>query len=151
MKTILNFLKSILRSRIFQVSAALFFSFWLYIGGTYLSGNFREVIPNEFYRSGQLKKGDIAEMSNNYGIKTILNLRGENTGSAWYDNEVADAKASNVKHINFKMSSKRELTSDQIKELITIMRDAPKPLLVHCEGGETSYITLRTPTLFGHR
>lgn len=98
-------------------------------------GNFHEVLPGELYRSAQLGEGDISRYNRDYGIKTVLNLRGENRGSAWYDTEVREAKAAGVTHIDFRMSAGRELPTEQAIALIQIMKDAPKPLLIHCRSG----------------
>ncbi|NLS16104.1 dual specificity protein phosphatase family protein [Rhizobium sp. P40RR-XXII] len=97
--------------------------------------NFHPVIAGELYRSSQPTAATIAELQKQYGIKTIINLRGENSGRHWYDKEVAEAKQLNINHIDFHMSSARELTQQQAAQLIEIMRDAPKPLLIHCQAG----------------
>lgn len=97
--------------------------------------NFHPVIAGEVYRSSQPSASTIAELQKQYGIKTIINLRGNNTGHAWYDSEVAQAKELNIDHIDFRMSSAHELTQAQAAQLVEIMRDAPKPLLIHCQAG----------------
>ncbi|MDE1995619.1 MAG: dual specificity protein phosphatase family protein [Rhizobiaceae bacterium] len=97
--------------------------------------NFHQVIPGEVYRSSQPSAATIAELQKQYGIKTIINLRGDNSGRGWYDSEVAQAKELDITHIDFKMSSSRELTQQQAAQLVEIMRDAPKPLLIHCQAG----------------
>lgn len=135
MKFLLALATLIFKSRILRLGAASAVVLAMYIGGLHLNDNFHEVLPDKLYRSGQLEPGELTEVSQKYGIKSVLNLRGDNTGADWYDNEVAEAHASGVKHLNFRMSAKRELTSSQTMELIAIMRDAPKPLLIHCQGG----------------
>lgn len=97
--------------------------------------NFHPVIAGELYRSSQPSAEMIADLQKQYGIKTIINLRGYNSGHHWYDKEVAEAKQLNINHIDFRMSSGRELTQEQAAQLIEIMRDAPKPLLIHCQAG----------------
>ncbi|MBN8954393.1 MULTISPECIES: dual specificity protein phosphatase family protein [unclassified Rhizobium] len=114
-------------------------AFLVVAGGFYAhmlwTTNFHPVIAGELYRSSQPSATTIAEFQKQYGIKTILNLRGGNSGHHWYDNEVAEAKALNINHIDFHMSSSRELTQQQAAQLVEIMRDAPKPLLIHCQAG----------------
>ncbi len=107
----------------------------LYFGGLQLFDNFHAIVPGEVYRSAQLSAEDIAKYKETHGIRAVLNLRGENIGADWYDEEVAGAKAAGVEHLNFRMSSKRELTEARAQELIAMMRDAPKPLLIHCRAG----------------
>ncbi|WP_037152157.1 dual specificity protein phosphatase family protein [Rhizobium freirei] len=97
--------------------------------------NFHPVIAGELYRSSQPSAETIAEFQKQYGIKTIINLRGDNSGHHWYDREVAQAKQLDINHIDFRMSSGRELTQAQAEQLVQIMRDAPKPILIHCQAG----------------
>ena len=98
-------------------------------------GNFHEVIPGELYRSAQVEAGDLTRYHQEHKIASVLNLRGNNTGTPWYDDEVREAKQLNIKHIDFSMKASRELTKEQALALIDIMRNAPKPLLIHCHAG----------------
>ncbi|MFK0165377.1 dual specificity protein phosphatase family protein [Rhizobium sp. NPDC090279] len=113
----------------FLVAAGGFYAHMLW------TTNFHPVIAGELYRSSQPSPATIAELQKQYGIKTIINLRGYNSGRHWYDNEVAEAKELNIGHIDFHMSSGRELTQAQAAQLVEIMRDAPKPILIHCQAG----------------
>jgi len=97
--------------------------------------NFHPVIAGELYRSSQPSPAMIADLQKQYGIKTIINLRGDNTGHHWYDKEVTEAKQLDINHIDFRMSSNKELTEAQAAQLVEIMRDAPKPILIHCQAG----------------
>lgn len=106
-----------------------------YIIGVAVSGNVHTVIAGEIYRAGQPRPGLLDRMERQHGIRTVLNLRGHNPGSPWYDDEVAESRRLGIQHINFRMSSKEELTPQEVRTLIAIMRDAPKPLLIHCAGG----------------
>lgn len=109
------------------------------IGGHFvhlqLSRNFHEVVAGEVYRSAQLSGKQIGEFGERYGIKTILNLRGANPGRNWYEQEMAAAEKAGIRHIDFAMASTEELSLPRARELIQIMRQAPKPLLIHCEAG----------------
>lgn len=100
-----------------------------------LFGNFDEVIPGEYYRSAQPTPSRLARYVKKYGIKTVLNLRGLNTKYQWYRDEVAEADKLGIKFVNFKMSARRELTDAQVDQLIAILHDVPKPILVHCKSG----------------
>jgi len=120
--------------RIAVLIAVLFVAASAWLGVQYLTGNVHEVIAGQFYRSGQLSGNGFAEVIERYKIKTVLNLRGE-SHRQWYQDEVAATTRLGVRHIDFKMSALKELTLDETKQLIAVMRDAPKPLLIHCEGG----------------
>ncbi|QFY59967.1 protein tyrosine phosphatase [Rhizobium grahamii] len=107
-------------------------SYYSYLAAT---DNFHAVIPGEVYRSSQPSAKSIANFEQEYGIKTILNLRGVSDDKAWYAAEVAQAKALNITHIDFGISAAKELTPEKAQALIEIMRNAPKPILIHCRSG----------------
>ncbi len=100
-----------------------------------LSGNFHSIEQGAIYRSAQLSGSQFAERIRENGIKTILNLRGNNAGRSWYDEEIKASEMAGVRHIDYPISSGRELTDDQVNELTGILRSAPRPLLIHCEAG----------------
>jgi protein tyrosine/serine phosphatase len=105
-------------------------------GGTLVySGNFSTVVEGELYRSAQPNAHSIDRDVSRYGIRTIINLRGANPGSRWYDREVAEANQLGIRHIDFRMSAKRELPQAQAAELIHLMASAAKPILIHCQSG----------------
>ena len=105
-----------------------------YIGGILLTGNFAELVPGQVYRSAQPSGQDIARYAERYGIKTIVNLRGSSR-KPWYVDEAAAARAHGIKLIDFKMSASKQLTIDRAQQLIALLRDAPKPILIHCMSG----------------
>ena len=106
-----------------------------FLGVQLLAGNYHEVIPNVLYRSAQPTAAMIKRAVKEDGIKTIINLRGSNPARDWYREEVRAAEEAGIQHINFRMSAKRQLTQQQVTELVNIMRDAPKPILIHCQAG----------------
>lgn len=106
-----------------------------YLGALQVTGNFHTVVAGALYRSAQPTAVDIASYQRSYGIKTIVNLRGENIGSPWYDTEVAKANQLGIAHINFRMSARRELTQAEAADLIATLEHAEKPVLVHCQAG----------------
>ncbi|MDB5552845.1 MAG: tyrosine/serine protein phosphatase [Rhizobium sp.] len=120
--------------RIVILSLVLFVATGAWLGVQYLAGNVHEVIAGQFYRSGQLSGAGFAEVIERYKIKTVLNLRGE-SHRQWYKDEVAATTRLGVRHVDFQMSALKELTLDETKQLVAVMRDAPKPRLIHCEGG----------------
>lgn len=107
----------------------------IYLLALQFSDNMHEVIPGEMYRSAQLNITSLDSYQRTYGIRTILNLRGDNTGSAWYDAEKRFAATRGLTMVDFRMSSKRELNQPQVQQLIALMRAAPKPILIHCRQG----------------
>lgn len=106
-----------------------------YLGVLRLTGNFATIVPGEAYRSGQPSAADIAAYERSYGIRTIVNLRGENKGTGWYDAETAAARKLGIDHIDFRMSARRELSQAEAAQLVAILAQAKKPLLIHCDWG----------------
>lgn len=106
-----------------------------YLGYLQLSGNFHTVIAGELYRSAQPSPQQIADYAKRYGIRTIVNLRGAAEDSAWYDEEIATSSKLGINHIDFGMLASRQLTAAQADELVALLKDAPKPILIHCRSG----------------
>lgn len=105
-----------------------------YIGILQMTGNFHTVVPGQLYRSAQPSGAQLESYIKQYGIKTIVNLRGKNDRT-WYVEETAAAARLGVQHIDFKMSATKILSAERTAELIDIMRSAPRPILVHCLSG----------------
>ncbi|QYA07195.1 dual specificity protein phosphatase family protein [Agrobacterium larrymoorei] len=105
-----------------------------HMGINQLTGNFHEVLPGELYRSAQPSGADVNEYAKAKGIKTIINLRDEKR-EAWYEAESNAAKKSGVQLVDFPISSARELSEKDAELLVRVMKDAEKPILIHCEHG----------------
>lgn len=106
-----------------------------YCGIIQLLGNVHVVEDGQLYRSAQLNKSQFERVINEYAIRSILNLRGDNSDTSWYDDEIAISRSMSVTHFDYGIGARRLVTSQQIHEILKIVRDAPKPLLIHCQGG----------------
>ncbi|WP_448953930.1 phosphatase domain-containing protein [Labrys neptuniae] len=131
---------AIIRLRRFLLVAVLVFMAVVVIGGGYLGvqyllGNFHSVVAGELYRSAQPTPGQLERYVRQEGIRTVINLRGPNAGTPWYDAEIAKSAELGVTHVNFAMSATRELSGTQAEALVQLLRNAEKPILIHCEGG----------------
>lgn len=107
----------------------------IYLAALQWDGNFHAVIPGELYRSAQLSPTQIETYVRENGIRTIVNLRGENLKHDWYNQEIKTAERLGIEHIDFKMSARRIMTPDRADQLVDILRSAPKPILIHCQAG----------------
>ncbi|CAN7185852.1 dual specificity protein phosphatase family protein [Ensifer adhaerens] len=116
-------------------TAALVAALVIYLVGLQWTGNFHTLVAGEVYRSAQPTPEAIAAYSKAYGIRTILNLRGEKPDERWYREEVAAAERNGIRLINFPMSASAEIDRKETDALMAILRDAPKPLLIHCKAG----------------
>lgn len=107
----------------------------LWLGWLHASGNFHPVIDGEVYRSAQMSPADLSRWQAEYGIRSVLNLRGENADAPWYRDEIEAARALGLTHADFRMSARRSIDSAEAAHLVRLMRDLPKPLLIHCASG----------------
>lgn len=105
-----------------------------YLGYLKLSGNFHEVLPGTLYRSAQPSVTALNDYVHRYGIKTVINLRGP-SDDGWYKDEINASKALNVTHVDFEMSANRQLPLQKAMELISLLKNAQKPVLIHCKAG----------------
>lgn len=99
------------------------------------TGNFRTVVEGQLYRSAQPTPERLRTYIETQGIKTVINLRGAQPGVTWYDAERDMTRRMHVRLINFPMSAGELLPVDRARALITLFRDAPKPILIHCKTG----------------
>jgi protein tyrosine phosphatase (PTP) superfamily phosphohydrolase (DUF442 family) len=106
-----------------------------YWGILQYEGNLHTVSAGVLYRSAQLSGNEIRAAVGEYGIKSVLNLRGAHKGESWYDDEMAAAGALGLAHFDYPLSAKRFVTNQQIEDILGILRQAPKPLLIHCKSG----------------
>lgn len=106
-----------------------------YFGSLQIDGNIHAVEPGRLYRSAQLGRSGFEHVIEKDGIRTILNLRGAHPGAGWYDTELAVSDSMGVKHYDYGISAEHMVTPTQIDSILQILRTAPKPILVHCQGG----------------
>ncbi|MEQ4618930.1 MAG: dual specificity protein phosphatase family protein [Corticimicrobacter sp.] len=106
----------------------------LHAGINQMTGNFHEVIDGQVYRSAQPDGDDLREYVEEYGIRTVLNLRDEDHGE-WYQEESQAAAALGVRLVDYPVSSGKGLSVAAAEELALLMQTLPKPLLIHCEHG----------------
>jgi protein tyrosine phosphatase (PTP) superfamily phosphohydrolase (DUF442 family) len=99
--------------------------------------NFHVVSPGQVYRCAQLDAAGLSQMVQEHGIKSILNLRGgARTGiTEWYRAETNAARQLGVEYYDYELSASSELTEAQLEKLMSIVGNAPKPLLIHCKSG----------------
>jgi protein tyrosine phosphatase (PTP) superfamily phosphohydrolase (DUF442 family) len=112
---------------------------FILIGSLYLyieeQGNFHAITPGEAYRSAQMDRDELEYYINNYHLKSILNLRGKNSDSDWYTEEVKVSSEHGIVHYDMALSASRALTAKEVRVLLEIFNSAPRPILIHCKAG----------------
>lgn len=106
--------------------------FWFGVRGP---DNLHTVEDGVVYRSAQMSGQALGEAIRDKGLKSILNLRGAKPGSRWFQQELAVAGAHQVLHLDYQISALHEVSPATLEAILKLVDAAPKPLLIHCEGG----------------
>lgn len=110
------------------------------IGASYFlymeeQGNFHTITAGEAYRSAILDRDELEYYVKKYSIKSIVNLLGDHPNEAWYREEIEVSADHNVKHYNVSLPVSQEPTEEDVRELVEIFKNAPRPVLIHCKAG----------------
>ena len=94
--------------------------------------NFHKVNKN-LYRSGQPDEDEFESLHTFNGIRSVLNLRENNSDQA----EIAaiNKRWNNAITLYEIPLDTGSITEDDLYKILTVIRDAPKPLLIHCWHG----------------
>lgn len=106
-----------------------------YIGVMEAMGNIHVVTHRVLYRSGQLGAVELGELVHAEGIRSILNLRGDHPEEEWWRTEVRLAHEAGLSYGSVALSSGSQPDMQTMMRLADLMRNAPKPLLIHCTHG----------------
>jgi protein tyrosine phosphatase (PTP) superfamily phosphohydrolase (DUF442 family) len=104
---------------------------WQYFPGH----NFRVVEQGAFYGSRQMSGDTLTATINKYGVKTVVNCRGKNDGSPWYDEEAAACARAGVVLANFGWSRNSIPPPESLLQFLELLETGQKPFLAHCQGG----------------
>ena len=97
--------------------------------------NFHSVQTGVLYRSAQLSPKFLEKIIKKLNIKTIINLRGKNPNTRWWRKEQALAKKLGVTFYNIPMAASRLPEKKNLLKLLSIYKQAQKPILIHCYSG----------------
>src|SRR3990167_147796 len=106
-----------------------------FLGFNYYSGNVHVVAPGKIIRTGQLDEKQLSRYTQQYHIKTLINLRGAWPGNGWYQVESQFVATQRIHYRTFRFSSYDLPTKSQLRALVNALLAYPKPLMFHCEGG----------------
>ncbi|MFA7074691.1 MAG: tyrosine-protein phosphatase [Endomicrobiaceae bacterium] len=107
----------------------------IYFAYNWLTGNFHTITEGTAYRSRQLDKKKFEHYIKKYNIKSILNLRGDEPGVKWYEDEISISKAYNIIRLDLELPAMKEPEDKDIETIIRFLKTAPRPVLIHCLGG----------------
>ena len=100
-----------------------------------LFDNFHSVQPGALYRSAQLKPSRLRKYIQKFGIKSVINLRGVNENTKWWQAEKAILEKLNVHYYNIPFSASHFSSKKNLHKLLYLYKYAPKPILIHCRDG----------------
>jgi protein tyrosine/serine phosphatase len=100
-----------------------------------LAFNFHVLDDGRAYRSSQPNADQLRAMADLYGIKTVVNLRGTNTGLAWYDEERDACDELGIPLVDLAMSARRLPAPELLAAILDTLRSAEYPILIHCQAG----------------
>ena len=97
--------------------------------------NFAVIKDGQAYRSAQLDATSIRLVVDTYGIKTIVNLRGENSDAPWYQAERTAAEEAGAKLVDVSMSASHLPSREILLQIYDTFTTADYPILIHCQAG----------------
>jgi protein tyrosine/serine phosphatase len=96
--------------------------------------NLAEVIPGRVYRCNHPPPGRLARLAKRYGIKTVINLRGQaKNGSDALSREAAQNLG--LAFHDMSLESRGAPQRDRILRLFDIYQSMQTPALLHCKSG----------------
>ena len=119
----------------FTIFVLLYLSSVSYVFYMEEQGNFHPITEGEAYRSAQMDRDELEYYIEKHNIRSILNLRGKNPDAQWYMEEMQVSAECNVMHYDISLSVSRGISNENVQRLIEIFKSAPRPILIHCQGG----------------
>jgi protein tyrosine/serine phosphatase len=122
---------------LFVVAGALAGCFGPYAGPDqfYPFANFHVVVDGMAYRSAQPDEGLLRDVIGEFGIKTVINLRGENPDQPWWNIERHVCSQLGVTLANIPMSANHLPAPSVLLSLYETLIGAEHPIWIHCMAG----------------
>lgn len=100
-----------------------------------LGRNFHSIVPGRVYRSSQPSPADLERASREYGVRTVVNLRGSNAAFPWFREEARATHRLGMAQEDLCFSSYRLPAPHEVRHLLEVFDRAAPPLLIHCRRG----------------
>ena len=101
----------------------------------FLYDNFHEVVQGRVYRSKQLSGRELQRYITEKKINSIINLRDEQKGKGWYEDEFEIAEKYGVSLYNLGLNAYRLPAVERFTLITEALLTVDRPLLIHCNGG----------------
>ena len=97
--------------------------------------NFHTIAEGMAYRSAQPDENLLRAVIGEFGIRTVINLRGENPEEAWWQVEQRVCDDLSVELINIPMSAFHLPAPAVLLALYEVLTSAEHPIWIHCMAG----------------
>ena len=97
--------------------------------------NFHAIEHGAAYRSAQLDSTTMRLVLDEYDIRTVINLRGENPDRVWYVRERDAVNAAGATLVDIAMSAHSLPPQENLLALYDTFQAAEYPILIHCQAG----------------
>ncbi len=102
--------------------------------------HFGVVEEGALYRCGQPRPSELAALIGQYGLRTVVSLRGaraDEDPDAWEREERAVCEAAGARFVTIPCNHRNPPTAAQVRQFLDLAADpAARPLLVHCRLGQ---------------
>jgi hypothetical protein len=104
-------------------------------GRVLVGSNFHTVQAGKFYRCAQPSPPQLERMIHYYGIRTVVNLRGNCSTFDWYLDECRTSAKLDVCQEDLCFSAGRLPSVPEIRRLVEVLDHSQYPVLFHCHRG----------------
>lgn len=98
-------------------------------------GGIRAVIPGHVFRSPQLDSGTLRKAIGDYGLRSVLNLRGRGHGRNWFADERRACEKAGVEHVTVTFNIDEWPPRPVTLKFLETIDSLPQPFLMHCNRG----------------
>ena len=99
-----------------------------------LGDNFHVVLPGKVYRGSQRSADDLEKLVKQYGIRTVVNLRGL-SHSGWFVEQSRRVQKLDIDQHDLNLSASRLPPAQEMRRLVEIIDRAAYPIYFHCRRG----------------
>ncbi len=108
-------------------------AWWL--GDILLGANLHTVLPGKVYRGAQPTEASLDRLVREYGIRTIVNLRGCSTPLDWYLDEGRVAQQHGIALEDISLSAVHLPSAAELRMLLEVLDRSEYPIYLHCRHG----------------
>ena len=138
MQTVTRGVRPVVAALVLLASSAIFGCGWRELDGfapLTPTDNFHAIKAGQAYRSAQIDSDTLELLIGDYGIKTVINLRGENEDQLWYQNEKETAARLGITLVDVRMSAHALPQRAELLLLYDTFLTTEYPILIHCKAG----------------